>query len=678
MAPITGSGTTNSVPKFTSASNLGDSIIKEISGKVGIGSATPAVTLDVNGIIQLTGFKMPTGAINNYVLTSDVTGVGTWKQLNAVAGGGTTNALPRFTGANAIGDSAIHESAGNIGIGTTTPGAKLDVNGNVNINGSVQALQSMLALSGLIGRSTNPATPAGVFDGAAGGKIISGQVGGVEKFSVDGTGKVVADGGIQFSDGSIQTTARPDSNLATEMPGPTGVDAHTDEEGNDNFQLQEDDYYFVIVAEDRNGGMSLPSVEVYCTVNSGSLHKIALYWNPAIGAARYRIYIGNTSGAQDRFLFSDTNPFAPDEGSPYGDQAVRFLYDARNAVNEITTDPATGLQVVVPQVATAIINKLSVEGPSWISGGNLGIGTTNPMESLEVAGAARIDRLNFRKAEGVGWRDARITVSYAPMSSHPQLQITGAGDDERIPRIGLFGETYINSKLYVSGDTTISGTVHLEGNVGIGTSDPKVPLQIKRGGVIYLHGLPGARVYFFNDETTDWALGTDNGEHSQNFNLHNYSLGLTAMSVNHATNFVGIGTQQPQEKLHVEGYLRISEGVWVGKDLSAQGLYERSSKRWKKNIEPLTDALNTVQHLQGVSFDWKEDGRHDIGFIAEDVGNTVPEVVTYEENGEDAKGVDYGRLTAILVEAVKEQQNQIDELKAMVKSLLADKEMATV
>ena len=69
-----------------------------------------------------------------------------------------------------------------------------------------------------------------------------------------------------------------------------------------------------------------------------------------------------------------------------------------------------------------------------------------------------------------------------------------------------------------------------------------------------------------------------------------------------------------------------------------------------------------VQSLQGVSYDLKSNGQHQIGLIAEDVGEVIPEVVSYEKNGVDAQGVDYGRLTALLVEATKEQQVEIERL----------------
>ena len=50
--------------------------------------------------------------------------------------------------------------------------------------------------------------------------------------------------------------------------------------------------------------------------------------------------------------------------------------------------------------------------------------------------------------------------------------------------------------------------------------------------------------------------------------------------------------------------------------------------------------------------------------IAEEVGEVIPQVVAYEENGIDAKSVDYPRLVAVLIEAIKEQQNVMNQLKA--------------
>lgn len=96
-----------------------------------------------------------------------------------------------------------------------------------------------------------------------------------------------------------------------------------------------------------------------------------------------------------------------------------------------------------------------------------------------------------------------------------------------------------------------------------------------------------------------------------------------------------------------------------------------SSRRWKTNIRPIEGAMEKIRRLRGVTYDWKADGKHDIGLIAEEVGEVVPEVVAYEDNGIDARSVDYARLVALLIEAVKEQQKEIEELKGAVKALSA-------
>lgn len=102
------------------------------SGNVGIGTTSPVEKLDVIGTVQMTGFKLPTGASDGYVLTSNALGVGTWQAIaGGIAGSGTSNYIPKFTDSTTIGDSTIYENNGNVGIGTTNPDMKLDVNGEV-------------------------------------------------------------------------------------------------------------------------------------------------------------------------------------------------------------------------------------------------------------------------------------------------------------------------------------------------------------------------------------------------------------------------------------------------------------------------------------------------------------------------------------------------------------------
>ncbi|MFT5143102.1 MAG: hypothetical protein ACI80V_003092 [Rhodothermales bacterium] len=85
-----------------------------------------------------------------------------------------------------------------------------------------------------------------------------------------------------------------------------------------------------------------------------------------------------------------------------------------------------------------------------------------------------------------------------------------------------------------------------------------------------------------------------------------------------------------------------------------------SSRRWKSDIRTLENALQTVERLRGVSYTWKGNGKADIGLIAEEVGAVIPEIVVFEENGVDASSVDYARIVAVLIEAVKQQQAMIE------------------
>jgi len=93
--------------------------------------------------------------------------------------------------------------------------------------------------------------------------------------------------------------------------------------------------------------------------------------------------------------------------------------------------------------------------------------------------------------------------------------------------------------------------------------------------------------------------------------------------------------------------------------------------RWKSDMQPLRSARGKVE-LRGVSYTYTVSGKHDTGMIAEEVGKVVPEVVSYEENGKDARGIDYARLTALLVEAVKQQQSEVQQQQRQIRQQKAE------
>ena len=96
-------------------------------------------------------------------------------------------------------------------------------------------------------------------------------------------------------------------------------------------------------------------------------------------------------------------------------------------------------------------------------------------------------------------------------------------------------------------------------------------------------------------------------------------------------------------------------------NVNAPNFNTTSDATLKTNVETLTGSLDAVKSLRGVSFDWIESGGSEVGVIAQEVEAVLPNVVS--TNDEGIKSVKYGNMVALLIEAIKEQQAQIDELK---------------
>jgi hypothetical protein len=122
---------------------------------------------------------------------------------------------------------------------------------------------------------------------------------------------------------------------------------------------------------------------------------------------------------------------------------------------------------------------------------------------------------------------------------------------------------------------------------------------------------------------------------------------------------VGVGTSSPSAGFE----------IGAGHSTLADAWTTRSSRRFKTNIHPLVGALAKVEQLQGVSYQRKLDHKAEIGVIAEDVDRIVPEIVARDPETKQIEGVDYAKLSALLIEAVKSQQVQIEQLQIAVREL---------
>jgi hypothetical protein len=119
---------------------------------------------------------------------------------------------------------------------------------------------------------------------------------------------------------------------------------------------------------------------------------------------------------------------------------------------------------------------------------------------------------------------------------------------------------------------------------------------------------------------------------------------------------VGIGVTSPLYPLHMGGGAYCDGITWV----------TGSDRSFKKNLSDLRYGLKDVLKLKPREFDTKQDNTHRLGFIAQEVEKIVPEVVSGKEG---AKGIAYGDIVAILVNAIKEQQDEIDDLKSEIHRL---------
>jgi hypothetical protein len=273
---------------------------------------------------------------------------------------------------------------------------------------------------------------------------------------------------------------------------------------------------------------------------------------------------------------------------------------------EVSTDPVLG--TLYPLGPELNISSL----------GRVGVGTTAPARTLEVF-SAEDDIARFRGSGALGgWLD--IT----------NVDIGGM-------RLSTDGTGPFRVRAAVDGGEDQLIVLH-DGQVTVNGSDAGIFLT--RYGV-----LTGS--FSVSGPEAELSCGTGNRL------LINTGASVREQLVVDSSGNVGIHDLSPSNVLTI--------GRGAGNAI-ADGWVTYSSRRWKENIEPLEGALDKVRALRGVAFTWKEGGGHDIGMIAEEVGAVVPEAVRFEENGKDARSIDYGRLTGILVEALKEQDRRIQEL----------------
>lgn len=238
-------------------------------------------------------------------------------------------------------------------------------------------------------------------------------------------------------------------------------------------------------------------------------------------------------------------------------------------------------------------------------------------------------------------------------------------------------EGHVDSAIGYAGYFT-GGRNYFQGRVGLGTLTPANPLSVVGDADIsgrvsigitgadarlLVRGTAGEDAFRVRVEGSTKLLVKDNGGVGIGSNF-----GAVPTDGLRVLGNVGIGID-PTDKLHVSGNIRATGSVFA-----SCGTLTCSDQRFKTNVMPLAGALDTVEKLRPVAFDWKREEYPDrqftpqrqTGLIAQQVREVLPDVV--QQDGDGYLSVDYGRLTPLLVEAMRELRAEKDAAIAQVKA----------
>jgi hypothetical protein len=204
--------------------------------------------------------------------------------------------------------------------------------------------------------------------------------------------------------------------------------------------------------------------------------------------------------------------------------------------------------------------------------------------------------------------------------------------------------------------------IDTDGNVGIGTTQPAL-VGGSTDKMLEIQGAVNPGLAIHNTATNGrqyFIYSNDAGTGSLRF--YDATAALDRIYIN-SDGKIGIGNSTPGYTLSVSGT------IWANGSAIANGALTWSDARWKKDIKPLGGSLAKVEKLQGVSYDWETKkfpdrnfpkGRQ-IGLIAQEVEKIYPEMITEDKDG--YKLLSYDKMSAVLIEAVKELSAEVKALK---------------
>jgi hypothetical protein len=371
---------------------------------------------------------------------------------------------------------------------------------------------------------------------------------------------------------------------------------------------------------------------------------------------------GTTTGAVALFGPSSTGP-----SSGYAHNANNTLLKGtgtRHVANSTITDDGTTVNITA--------TNLQLQGTTVNQNIKTLILPSNT--TISAFGASLIDDTSAAAARTTLGLGSISTLNSIDISSHTNLT-AGTG-------ITLTGDTLStnSTQISVGGDLT--------GNASTATVSKVNGVSITSGEATQIGNINTTAI-----STTQWGyLGTMNQNVSSTSNVSFNSISPAIGSTNGIRWTAGYGGYGGADAAYIAWYasdaaengvleinvgddsndniyLNAAGGTDVANDLRVTGdvvAYYSSDERLKDNIVKLQNPIQKIKQLNGVEFDWNDNQDtykgHDIGVIAQEVEKVLPELVTTRDNG--YKAVRYEKIVALLIEAIKDQQSQIDELKS--------------
>lgn len=381
--------------------------------------------------------------------------------------------------------------------------------------------------------------------------------------------------------------------------------------------------------------------------------------------------------------------------------------DVRNpvAISVFGVEPSIGGSVLTGSLSSATVLSATSNTPlqlgtndtprmTILGTGNVGIGTASPTQLFHVAGnlLASSATVNGTITSTTGFVGPGSSLTSLPGNSTSYIQNTGSIQT---------GSTFYVSVATVAGQTNLAVT---SGNVGVGIVTPTQKLHVSgrllvtgradldTGGGGELHvgtttPSGGEYVTFYHNGADQEDIKLANNEGSAGLVANNNTFFLqnphgTNRLVVDGNGNVGIGTVSP-------GFMFVTTGTAAFPGIAAGAAGDTdaclnsttneltdagastcivSSRRFKKNINPLNTGLAEVLKLKPVEFVYKNDlaNKKHLGLIAEDMESVEPRLVFYEPDGKTPRGIEFELLTALLVKSIQDLNTKINVLEARI------------